>query len=153
MCRIIKLLSERICSRSRCFACQLLHNNFCLCVCVCVCVCACVYRKWLIDMKDKLPLRASRAALIPSLEHDAWWFLLNCIDGWIMFIGPVVYEALEILDSFVTSLRENVQQATFVLIYIRGRVEMLVRNAKWSVIFQWLLLGICCGLLVRYTQH
>lgn len=53
-----------------------------------------------------------------------------------MFIGPVVYEALEILDSFVTSLRENVQQATFVLIYIRGRVEMLVRNAKWSVIFQ-----------------
>jgi hypothetical protein len=149
MCRIIELLSERICCRRRCFACHPLHINFCLCVGVCESVC----RKWLIDMKDKLPVRASRAALIPSSEHDAWWFLLNCIDGWIMFIGPVVYVALEKLDSFVTSLRETVQQATFVLIYIRGRVDMLVWNAKWSVSFQWLLLGICCGLLVRYTQH
>jgi len=70
-----------------------------------------------------------------------------------MFIGPVVYVALEKFDSFVTSLRETVQQATFVLIYIRGRVDMLVWNAKWSVSFQQLLLGICCGLLVRYTQH
>jgi len=53
-----------------------------------------------------------------------------------MFIGPVVCVALEKLDSFVTSLRETVQQATFVLIYIRGHVEMLVWNAKWSVSFQ-----------------
>jgi hypothetical protein len=53
-----------------------------------------------------------------------------------MFIGPVVYVALEKLGSFVTDLGETVQQATFLLIYIRGRVEMLVWNAKWSVSFQ-----------------
>jgi hypothetical protein len=117
-------------------------------------VCVCVCRKWHIDMKDKLPLRAGWAAIIPSSEHGALWFLLKCIDVWIMFIGPVVYGALEKLDSFVSfSYGGCTASYICVLIYIRCRAELILRNSKWSVSFQWLPLGTCCGLLVRYTQR